>query len=415
MAFSKPESSPVRDLPIFLAGEMVLIFQGPNMRKAHCIWVDVENNQVKYLVRYPSESEIAPVRSGAAAFSSAPFWRHPPPQIRPTPSGPRLWPIHSSSQGSAMCLGTPRSDYSQSMVLGRGGRGLGLPVAPQVFSQRPMYPVAPHGWAYDWLSEGNVLRFTAAYMQRDRHAYVLLQIAAERKQHQTRPVTASWSTAHCYPTEDRAVGGAVAQPSLVMGRGYAGGRGNMPWRDRDATAGPEKESLGRQQIEVLLPQALRCLLVQDWELVTLEKKFFILPARKTVHTILSEYAAFHPNHRSRDKKRAVSGLVALIKEYFDMVLGTQLLYSFERPQHAEVLARYPTYQMSQIYGGIHLLRLFPQMGSMLASTPLSEGNLNVLLSHLQDFLEYLARHPSQLFTAATDYQVASAEYQKKAE
>lgn len=50
--------------------------------------------------------------------------------------------------------------------------------------------------------------------------------------------------------------------------------------------------------------------------------------------------------------------VAGIQHYFNLVIGSHLLYKFERLQYAELLKRHTDRKMSDLYGPSHLLRLF---------------------------------------------------------
>ncbi|XP_074134502.1 mortality factor 4-like protein 1 [Sminthopsis crassicaudata] len=384
---------PDRNGPIFQDGEDVLIFQGPKMHKAQCVWVAVEDQQVKYLVRYPPQSDISPASGGFATCSCPPFWR------------PALARTRLISSGRATPLRTPSgSSYGQSIILGRGAfssRNLdSMPVAPQLFSEQPLYPISPRGWDYAWIPEGSVLRYSAAYLQRNKSAYILLQIAAEKKRQPEHPISLIRGSYYCNSSEN-------STTTLPLGRG-------MLQRDTDAIGGLGKKPTDNREVQIHLPVALEDLFLQDWSLVTLTKKLFKVPAKKTVDNILTTYATFQPNLRTTDQKYAVSALVAVIKEYFDLLLATHLLYDYERSQYADVLAHFPVLQMSQIYGSAHLLRLFPKLGSLLACSPLNDSSIRVFMNHLQDFLEYLARNPSQLFTEATDYQLGP-EYRQKPE
>ncbi|XP_031146161.1 mortality factor 4-like protein 1 isoform X1 [Sander lucioperca] len=183
----------------------------------------------------------------------------------------------------------------------------------------------------------------------------------------------------------------------------------------DPTVESEEMFTNRVEVKVKIPEELKPWLVDDWDLITRQKQLFHLPAKKNIETVLEDYANYKKSKANSDNNRefAVNEVVAGIREYFNVMLGTQLLYKFERPQYAEIMAEHPDMPMSQVYGAPHLLRLFVRIGAMLAYTPLDEKSLALLLSYLQDFLKYLVKNSSTLLSA-TDYEVAPPEYHRKA-
>ena len=104
-----------------------------------------------------------------------------------------------------------------------------------------------------------------------------------------------------------------------------------------------------------IPEELKPWLVDDWDLITRQKHLFYLSARKNVDSILQDYANYKKSCGNTDNEYAVNEVVAGIEEYFNVMLGTQLLYKFDRPQYAEILADHPHALMSKVYGAPHLL------------------------------------------------------------
>uniref|UniRef100_A0A8C5BMD2 Mortality factor 4-like protein 1 n=1 Tax=Gadus morhua TaxID=8049 RepID=A0A8C5BMD2_GADMO len=205
------------------------------------------------------------------------------------------------------------------------------------------------------------------------------------------------------------------------GAGEGTSTGEMPQGPRkkraraDATVESEEMFTNRVEVKVKIPEELKPWLVDDWDLITRQKQLFHLPAKKNIEAVLEDYANYKKSkgNSNDNKEYAVGEVVAGIREYFNVMLGTQLLYKFERPQYAEILAERPETPMSQVYGAPHLLRLFVRIGAMLAYTPLDEKSLALLLNYLQDFLKYLVKNLSTLFSAS-DYEVAPPEYHRKA-
>ncbi|XP_073425080.1 mortality factor 4-like protein 1 isoform X4 [Dendrobates tinctorius] len=187
------------------------------------------------------------------------------------------------------------------------------------------------------------------------------------------------------------------QKAPGSGEGSSTSDAPQPPRKKRARVDPTVESeetfLNRVEVKVKIPEELKPWLVDDWDLITRQKQLFNLPAKKNVETILEEYATYKKSRGNTDNKEyAVNEVVAGIKEYFNVMLGTQLLYKFERPQYADILADHPDAPMSQVYGAPHLLRLFVRIGAMLSYTPLDEKSLALLLNYLHDFLNLADYH-----------------------
>ncbi|CAO2634023.1 Mortality factor 4-like protein 1 [Lemmus lemmus] len=245
------------------------------------------------------------------------------------------------------------------------------------------HPLLTSSWD-EWVPESRVLKYVDTNLQKQRE----LQKANQEQY-----------------AEGKMRGAAPGKKTSGNGDGGSTSETPQPPRKKRARVDPTVENeetfMNRVEVKVKIPEELKPWLVDDWDL-------------KNVDSILEDYANYKKSRGNTDNKEyAVNEVVAGIKEYFNVMLGTQLLYKFERPQYAEILADHPDAPMSQVYGAPHLLRLFVRIGAMLAYTPLDEKSLALLLNYLHDFLKYLAKNSATLFSAS-DYEVAPPEYHRKA-
>ena len=175
----------------------------------------------------------------------------------------------------------------------------------------------------------------------------------------------------------------------------------------------EENFVSRVDVKIAIPDDLKQWLIDDWDLITRQKQLVPIPRKKNITEILDEYIKSRAANPDDGLKPGVVQEVADgVQEYFNVMLGTQLLYKFERTQYGDVLVDHPNLPMSHLYGAEHLLRLFVKLGNALSFSSLDEKSVNFVVTHIQDFLEYMSRNADSLFS--TDYETATPEYIRRA-
>lgn len=172
-----------------------------------------------------------------------------------------------------------------------------------------------------------------------------------------------------------------------------------------------KNIASNPKFAINFPESLKEWLVDDFDFVIQQNKIVRLPSRKNVSSILKEYLKIKQNQDASGVKNefamklneTVNGLL----KYFNSMLGSQLLYKFERIQYIEMLKMKK--QMSDIYGAIHLLRLFERLNQMILYTPLEETSLESLIYYVNDILKHLDKDHTFLFES-NDYILAPPFY-----
>ncbi|KAJ9083327.1 Esa1p-associated factor [Entomophthora muscae] len=220
---------------------------------------------------------------------------------------------------------------------------------------------------------------------------------------------------------------------------------------------------GPPRLELPIPDELKIHLIDQWDLISRCQELIPLPRNPSVRQILADYrehaihavvsepssanvisasgATQEPHENEmpselRTKIDVINEVVDGIALYFSKALGSFLLYRFERPQHARLLALYPKarlyfqngdsdsiqeevdpiapnspaaklmksptatekeWDLLDIYGAEHLLRLFAYLPKLLSRSDLDEQGLSRIKVLLEDMLTYLSSRKNELF------------------
>ena len=87
------------------------------------------------------------------------------------------------------------------------------------------------------------------------------------------------------------------------------------------------------EIELPLPESLKNLLVDDFDLISRQRKTLMLPANINVADFLQSFSEEGEESEKVNVDEVCRGLCS----YFDSTLGTQLLYKFERVQYSDIM------------------------------------------------------------------------------
>jgi len=169
-------------------------------------------------------------------------------------------------------------------------------------------------------------------------------------------------------------------------------------------------------LNIDIPTELKYILCRDWDNIVNKKRLFNIPAKVTVTNIIDQYIS-HLNTTpalldSPVKQSLAVEVMRGFGDYFNVSLGSQLLYSFERYQYKQDCENAGAVQPCDLYGSQHLLRLMLKVGDYLSSSKFVESDVKSIEEQLEDFLVYLNTNRSMFFMKKSYYN-ATQEYINK--
>lgn len=168
---------------------------------------------------------------------------------------------------------------------------------------------------------------------------------------------------------------------------------------------PEKEKkvdrpVKKRKINVVsldFSNALKYVLIDDWEFVTKSKKLVDLPAKVPVSRILDDYASERLPQLDKEPRAVCKEIISELKEYFNQLLSVLLLYKVENLQYFNLLKDHTVTESTKgdVYGVEHLLRLLVSMPSLVGQTNMDGPSVNVLMAEVSRILEWIATRVSE--------------------
>eukprot|EP01134_Creolimax_fragrantissima_P006628 CFRG6628T1 len=169
------------------------------------------------------------------------------------------------------------------------------------------------------------------------------------------------------------------------------------------TNAPNKKmkSTGKEPTVIPLSDILIQQLVYDREFINDTMKLVRLPRKPSLLEVLIGFEKWMSHKVGFDDDELASLQMGLIA-YFDMALGTYLLYSYERCQYRSILEDNTWTSLSSIYGAEHLLRLLALLPELIDEKDLDPVAVKPLVDYCCNLAEYLSDNIDTLFLKEYD-------------
>lgn len=150
-------------------------------------------------------------------------------------------------------------------------------------------------------------------------------------------------------------------------------------------------------IFIAISDDLKKILLDDSHYINNRKNLYEIPRGLNVAEVVAKYLS-NINADPNDPfqyiiRKALQGTI----EYFNVLIGRQMLYESERVQYEVLLEKYPGIPMSQIYPPIYLLRLFVLLNKLLNFSNEDIETSQNLINHLNEFVKYLDDNKATIF------------------
>lgn len=174
---------------------------------------------------------------------------------------------------------------------------------------------------------------------------------------------------------------------------------------------PEEPIQPEKEIKIKIPDELKTWLVDDDNQIK-NKKLTVLPAKPSITNILRDFVASKRSTTKTSNEGVLSELTLGIKDYFNVMLGSHLLYKFERLQYQYLLKEQgKDVDLAAHYGVIHLVRMFTKIGKLLALSTLEPQSMQTVVNYMLELLKFISKQPN-LFDLERNYTVAPPDYIK---